>query len=830
MDLSRPNGRPDVAPPTASAAALPWQERQRRLREAAILDAAAELLTERGYAATSMDEIAAHVGISKPTLYQHFPSKDAVAIAVTLRRLTRATADLECAERAVAEGARARPQLEHVLREALARRAGPWATRVELPRPVLDASADVVAARGGVWARIGALVDRAKAEGDCRHDVTTPVIVRYLSGLFRGDYADLVDGSTTAPDALATTLVSLVFDGLAPRADTATDETVHPVSVVRRTARRASALLAVVLGAHAVGAPALARAQVTPTPAAAELPATAGTPVRTPVEDPPAGRPTVPPLDSKAPIGAPSTAARVVPPQPLFADKVPSQTMRIPDVPTQAGGRAPGAPATPAGLAGRPLGLADVLDAALRANPSTSAAVANAQAARAQFLSARAAVFPVVSFNPGFTHSRTLGLAGGGVTTTGTGGTGTGTGGTGTGTGSTGTGGTGTGTAIPVAGTAAVQRTAFTPAVGLTFLAFDFGGRAGQIGNARETANAAGATLDATVVNTLLQAETAYFGYQSARDVVDASIANVRTATASRDASVALFRAGLATVADTLQAATALAQSRVNLLNARTSLANSRDTLATIINARSDVPFTVAAERAPTGSAASAVTEQLTARVDTLVAHAVRTRPDVDASRDQALAAQQQVRVARSALLPAVTVTGTAGYNQIYGGVIPINGTTYNIQVGLSLPLFDGGARRATLEAANASADAARSRADAITTSAVNQVVTAAEVLRQYAERLAANEALLASAERNAEVATGRYQEGVGTIVDLLNAQTTLATARSQLAQARWAWTTALAQLARNAGILGLRGELPAVAAPAVPASTPLSTSSDPSR
>jgi len=84
----------------------------------------------------------------------------------------------------------------------------------------------------------------------------------------------------------------------------------------------------------------------------------------------------------------------------------------------------------------------------------------------------------------------------------------------------------------------------------------------------------------------------------------------------------------------------------------------------------------------------------------------------------------------------------------------------------------------------------------------------------------------LASAERNEEVAVGRYQEGVGTIVDLLNAQTTLATARSQLAQARWAWTTALAQLARNAGILGLRGELPAVAAPAVPASTPLSTDS----
>ena len=42
-----------------------------------MLDAAAELLAERGFAATSMDEIAARVGVSKPTLYQHFLARDA---------------------------------------------------------------------------------------------------------------------------------------------------------------------------------------------------------------------------------------------------------------------------------------------------------------------------------------------------------------------------------------------------------------------------------------------------------------------------------------------------------------------------------------------------------------------------------------------------------------------------------------------------------------------------------------------------------------------------------------------------------------------------------
>jgi outer membrane protein TolC len=81
---------------------------------------------------------------------------------------------------------------------------------------------------------------------------------------------------------------------------------------------------------------------------------------------------------------------------------------------------------------------------------------------------------------------------------------------------------------------------------------------------------------------------------------------------------------------------------------------------------------------------------------------------------------------------------------------------------------------------------------------------------------------LLASAARNEEVARGRYQEGVGTVVDLLTAQSLLFTARAQSAQARWGWATALAQLSRDAGVLGRRGELPAVAAPALPPGTPL--------
>jgi outer membrane protein TolC len=66
---------------------------------------------------------------------------------------------------------------------------------------------------------------------------------------------------------------------------------------------------------------------------------------------------------------------------------------------------------------------------------------------------------------------------------------------------------------------------------------------------------------------------------------------------------------------------------------------------------------------------------------------------------------------------------------------------------------------------------------------------------------------LLASATESESVARGRYREGVGSIVDLLIAQSALADARAQDAQARWQWRSALAQLAHDVGLLGLRGE-----------------------
>src|SRR6266576_3814877 len=63
------------------------KEKQRQERESLILQVAEEVLLEKGYQETSIDEIAARVGIAKGTVYLHFPSKEDLVVTIFARNM-----------------------------------------------------------------------------------------------------------------------------------------------------------------------------------------------------------------------------------------------------------------------------------------------------------------------------------------------------------------------------------------------------------------------------------------------------------------------------------------------------------------------------------------------------------------------------------------------------------------------------------------------------------------------------------------------------------------------------------------------------------------------
>src|SRR5690349_7824505 len=88
------------------------KERQRQERENLILQVAEEVLLEKGYHETSMDEIAARVGVAKGTVYLHFPGKEELVVAIFARTME---AFLEGVESVIAEKPTNRAKLEALL-------------------------------------------------------------------------------------------------------------------------------------------------------------------------------------------------------------------------------------------------------------------------------------------------------------------------------------------------------------------------------------------------------------------------------------------------------------------------------------------------------------------------------------------------------------------------------------------------------------------------------------------------------------------------------------------------------------------------------------------
>jgi outer membrane protein TolC len=343
------------------------------------------------------------------------------------------------------------------------------------------------------------------------------------------------------------------------------------------------------------------------------------------------------------------------------------------------------------------------------------------------------------------------------------------------------------------------ERSVITPSLSLQYLLYDFGGRAGSNAAAREALYAADFSHNATLQNVVLQAEQAYFSYQAGLGLVTAARGAVETARANLTAAEKRHDTGLATIADVLQGRTALAQSELTLQDADANAQAARASVALAMGIDANAPFVVAPDTSATPLRA------LAANVDSLIAHAVRDRPDLAAAEALARESEAQIRVARAARFPGLALGAATGRS--FSSNDALTGRTYGLTFGLSVPLFSGQTREYAVVAASEDAAAAAARAERARLETVAQVFTSYHALRTATQRVSTAAELLASATQSEEVARGRYAEGAGSILDLLTAQTALADARAQSVLARWQWYASLAQLSRDTGVLGPHGE-----------------------
>ena len=198
---------------------LSFKDQAFKLREDAILDAATRTLASKGFDLMTMDDVALEVGISKPSLYKHFKSKEDLAGAAMVRLLDGAQEFLD-----------ARPQNEPPLAQLSALLE--WAMRVRLGgglpflpsaspqvREMLTRNLRYVAAVIKLNSQLKKRVQAAKKAGQLRSDLPDDVVLfSYYARTCDPavEYLRLYTKMDT--EAIVAHMLSVCFEGLRPPA------------------------------------------------------------------------------------------------------------------------------------------------------------------------------------------------------------------------------------------------------------------------------------------------------------------------------------------------------------------------------------------------------------------------------------------------------------------------------------------------------------------------------------------------------------------------------------------------------------------------------------
>ena len=397
-------------------------------------------------------------------------------------------------------------------------------------------------------------------------------------------------------------------------------------------------------------------------------------------------------------------------------------------------------------------GLNDLIDLALRNNPDTRAAWFAARSAAADLGAQRGAYYPTTFAQEATTRQK--GSAVGGQFT--------------------------------------FHSTTTNPSIVMNYLLLDFGGRKAAVEESRQALIAANWSHNAAIQDAVLGVQQAYYQYLNTRALEVAEQAALKEAHANLDAADHRHEAGLSTVADVLQARTALSQARLRLETAQGQIQVIRGVLATAVGLPANTSFDV---EIPLQEVPLA---QGTEQVDRLIEQAQARRPDLSAARALVLKAQANLDNARAQDRPTLTTTLNGG--RIFYAPDYNSQDTYSLGFMLTVPIFNGLTYHYNVFKAEADTEVSRARLDSLQQQATFQVWNSYYNQKTATQRVLTTRDLLESASQSYDVVSARYKAGVGSILDLLSAESALASARAQEAQARTDWFVATAQLAHDTG------------------------------
>ena len=336
---------------------------------------------------------------------------------------------------------------------------------------------------------------------------------------------------------------------------------------------------------------------------------------------------------------------------------------------------------------------------------------------------------------------------------------------------------------------------------------YNFGKREGAVQAARETLSATSYNYKTTVDSVILGVKQAYYVYLGAKAIVKVREEQVQ----SRDLLVrqarAFYEVGTKARIDVVRAESNLYTAQADLIATQNAVKVAWVTLKNAMGLR-ELPERPLAEEA--------IMTTIPYTLDEAREIAYATRPELKSFEAQRKAQDQNIAVARRGHLPDLNFESSYGRKHGSDEVQKIDRDplpdinrhlntfplqpSWSVKLSLNIPIFDGFRTTNRVEEALRNYYVIKSQEEQQRQQVALDVEQSYLRMVELQERIKANEAAAKAAKENLDLANGRYQVGVGSIIEVTDAQTLYTDAQTTYVRALYDYKIADAQFVRAIG------------------------------
>jgi outer membrane protein len=327
----------------------------------------------------------------------------------------------------------------------------------------------------------------------------------------------------------------------------------------------------------------------------------------------------------------------------------------------------------------------------------------------------------------------------------------------------------------------------------INYTIYNFGKREGAVEAARETLHATEHNYRTTVDAVVLGVKQAYYVLLGSQAIVTVREETVKNRELLVKQARGFYEVGTRARIDVVRAESNLYNAQADLIAAENAVKVAWVTLKNALGLR---------ELAERPLVEEAIVTTIPYSLEQARDLAYSNRPELKSFEAQRRAQDQNIATARRGHLPDVIFDAAYGRRQDSDNGVntfPLQ-PAWSVALNLNIPIFDGFRTTNRVEETLRNYHVIRAQEEAQRQQVALDVESAYLRLVELQERIKANEAAAAAAKENLDLAQGRYQVGVGSIIEVTDAQTLYTDAQTTYIRALYEYKIADAQLARAVG------------------------------